>query len=194
MIIITNSSFSQNQAYVDDPVVNEIVRESLQEDLRLQLDSARDPRSPYAIKGSPSGSRRALYDSARSSAARRPSSGKHASQRSDRSKHEGEAAMVEEGGDVLDRHKGCFTAARPFQPRVLRKNVPSKLSQFRYYNRPKPAAGRRASEPGLQLANGETEPVWSGEQADGRREVAGDEADSYQVEWLKQQAKRSQVS
>ena len=56
-------------------------------------------------------------------------------------------ALTPRSNDPLDTRAEKFTEEKPFQPRTLRTNTASKLSQFKYYNAPKKRPESERSEP-----------------------------------------------
>ena len=49
----------------------------------------------------------------------------------------GNPVLTPRSGDLIELNKDKFTEEKPFQPRTLKTNRESKLSQFKYYNPPK---------------------------------------------------------
>ena len=63
-------------------------------------------------------------------------------------------------GDVLEQHVDKFTEEKPFQPRTLKSNRKSKLSEFKYYTAPKRKG--EAEEDGGYTDEGRSTPKASG--------------------------------
>ena len=47
-------------------------------------------------------------------------------------------------GDVIEKHSQVFTEEKPFTPRTLKTDRVSRLSQYKYYNKPPPKAPKAA--------------------------------------------------
>ena len=61
-------------------------------------------------------------------------------------------------GDVLEKHSQVFTQEKPFTPRTLKTDRVSKLSQYKYYNKPPPKGPKAAPPPQQNVEPEETKP------------------------------------
>ena len=65
-------------------------------------------------------------------------------------------------GDVLDKHSQVFTEEKPFTPRTLKTDRVSRLSQYKYYNKPPPKGPKAAPPPQQSVEPTETKPKEAG--------------------------------
>lgn len=61
-------------------------------------------------------------------------------------------------GDVLQKHAQVFTEEKPFTPRTLKTDRVSRLSQYKYYNKPPPKGPKAAPPVQQNVAASETKP------------------------------------
>lgn len=65
-------------------------------------------------------------------------------------------------GDVLEKHSQVFTEEKPFTPRTLKTDRVSRLSQYKYYNKPPPKASKAAPPVQQGAEERETKPKDAG--------------------------------